>query len=105
MTARAPRSISGALGPFWRLGTVKIMRTAGVSKTAVWRWQARFKEAGVEGALRNKTRPAWDQRLAIPTRTADETGIIEAPEASQKPRPQARPRESSPGRRAATQRL
>lgn len=24
------------------VGTVEIMRTAGVSKTAVWRWQARF---------------------------------------------------------------
>ena len=31
------------------LGTVEIMRTAGVSRTAVWRWQARFMEASVEG--------------------------------------------------------
>ena len=34
------------------LGTVEIMRTAGVSKTAVWR-QARFMEEGVEGLLRD----------------------------------------------------
>jgi hypothetical protein len=28
------------------LGTVAIMRTAGVSKTAVWRWQERFMAEG-----------------------------------------------------------
>jgi transposase len=33
------------------LGTAAIMRTAGVSKTAVWRWQARFMEEGVPGLL------------------------------------------------------
>jgi hypothetical protein len=31
------------------LGTAAIMRTAGVSKTAVWRWQARFMKEGVPG--------------------------------------------------------
>jgi transposase len=46
------------------LGTAAIMRTAGVSKTAVWRWQARFMEAGVEGLLRDKTRPARVPKLA-----------------------------------------
>ena len=39
------------------LGTVEIMRTAGVSKTAVWRWQERFMAEGAEGLLRDKTRP------------------------------------------------
>ena len=39
-------------------GTAEIMRTAGVSKTAVWRWQERFMEEGVDGLLRDKTRPA-----------------------------------------------
>ena len=39
-------------------GTNEIMRTAGVSKTAVWRWQERFMEEGVEGLLRDKTRPS-----------------------------------------------
>ena len=38
-------------------GTAEIMRRAGVSKTAVWRWQERFMTAGVEGLLRDKTRP------------------------------------------------
>jgi transposase len=39
-------------------GTGAIMRTAGVSKTAVWRWQERFMHDGVEGLLRDKTRPS-----------------------------------------------
>jgi len=38
------------------------MRTAGVSKTAVWRWQERFMSDGV-GQLRDKTRPARIARL------------------------------------------
>jgi hypothetical protein len=34
------------------VGIVEIMRTAaGVSKTAVWRWQARFMDEGVDGLL------------------------------------------------------
>jgi transposase len=39
------------------LGTNAIMRETGKSKTCVWRWQERFAEAGVEGLLRDKTRP------------------------------------------------
>jgi len=38
-------------------GTHGIMATTGKSKTCVWRWQARFAEAGVEGLLSDKTRP------------------------------------------------
>ena len=45
------------------LGTLEIMRTAGVSKTAVWRWQARFMDEGVDGLLRDKTRPPGTPRL------------------------------------------
>jgi transposase len=44
-------------------GTAEIMRTAGVSKTAVWRWQGRFMEEGVDGLLRDKTRPARNASL------------------------------------------
>ena len=51
------------LGTADGLGTVEIMRTAGVSKTAVWRWQARFMEEGVEGLRRDKTRPPGTPRL------------------------------------------
>jgi transposase len=39
------------------LGTSAIMRRAGVSKPCVWRWQARFAAEGVDGLLRDKTRP------------------------------------------------
>ncbi len=38
-------------------GTTEIMRQAGVAKTAVWRWQERFMRTGVDGLLRDKTRP------------------------------------------------
>lgn len=46
------------------MGTAAIMRTAGVSKTAVWRWQERFMTEGVAGLLRDKTRPARIAKLA-----------------------------------------
>jgi transposase len=39
-------------------GTAEIMRRTGKSKTAVWRWQERFMTAGVDGLLRDKTRPS-----------------------------------------------
>ncbi len=39
-------------------GTVEIMRRTGKSKTCVWRWQERFAQEGVDGLLRDKTRPA-----------------------------------------------
>ena len=38
-----------------RLGTVEIMRRTGKAKPSVWRWQARYLEAGVDGLLRDKT--------------------------------------------------
>jgi transposase len=37
-------------------GTAKVMRRADVSKPCVWRWQARFMTAGVDGLLRDRTR-------------------------------------------------
>lgn len=39
-------------------GTNDIMRSTGKSKTCVWRWQARFAQEGINGLLRDKTRPA-----------------------------------------------
>ena len=45
-------------------GTAEIMREAGVAKTAVWRWQARFMQEGVDGLLRDKTRPSRVPPLA-----------------------------------------
>jgi Homeodomain-like domain len=38
-------------------GTNAIVRRAGVSKPCVWRWQERFAAEGVDGLLRDKTRP------------------------------------------------
>jgi hypothetical protein len=40
-----------------RVGTNEIRRQTGTSKTCVWRWRARFMSDGIEGLLREKTRP------------------------------------------------
>jgi len=40
------------------IGTTEIMRRTGTSKTCVWRWQERFMLEGVDGLLRDKTRPS-----------------------------------------------
>jgi len=40
------------------LGTNEIMRRAGKSKTCLWRWQERFMHEGVDGLLRDGTRPS-----------------------------------------------
>ncbi len=40
------------------VGTMEIMRRTKKSKTCVWRWQQRFMEDGVDGLLRDKTRPS-----------------------------------------------
>lgn len=45
------------------VGTVEIMRRTGKSKTCVWRWQERFADEGVDGLLRDKTRPPRIARL------------------------------------------
>lgn len=39
------------------LGTSAIMAATGKSKTCVWRWQERFMHEGIDGLLRDKTRP------------------------------------------------
>jgi transposase len=39
------------------LGTTGIMAATGKSKTCVWRWQERFMAEGVDGMLRDKSRP------------------------------------------------
>lgn len=40
-----------------RLPVLAVARGAGVSRPAVWRWQRRYAEEGVDGLLREKTRP------------------------------------------------
>ena len=47
-----------------RVGTAEIMRRTGLSKPSVWRWQERYIEAGVDGLLRDKTRPSRVPPLA-----------------------------------------
>jgi transposase len=39
-----------------RLPVMEVARRAGVSRPAVWRWQVRYVEQGVDGLLRDKTR-------------------------------------------------
>jgi hypothetical protein len=36
-----------------RLEVAEVARRAGISRPAVWRWQQRFAEAGVDGLLRD----------------------------------------------------
>ena len=48
-------------------GTTEIMRRTGKAKTCVWRWQERFMREGVEGLLRDKTRPSRKPPLSQET--------------------------------------
>ena len=60
------------------LGTSAIMKRTGKSKPCVWRWQERYVGEGVEGLLRDKTRPARkkalgaDKKLAVITKTTSQ---------------------------------
>ncbi len=40
-----------------RLPVLEVAQRTGASRPAVWRWQARYAEQGVDGLLRDKTRP------------------------------------------------
>ena len=59
-------------------GTSAIMKRTGKSKPCVWRWQERYVGEGVEGLLRDKTRPARkkalgaDKKLAVITKTTSQ---------------------------------
>ena len=50
-------------------GTMEIMRRTGISKPPVWRWQARYLEAGVDGLLRDKSRPPGTPPLSAAIKT------------------------------------
>ena len=59
-------------------GTAAIMREAGVSKTCVWRWQERFMAEGVDGLLRDRTRPPG--KAPVPAdRTAEIVRLTQSP--------------------------
>src|SRR5580700_8891788 len=44
-------------------GVMAIMRTVGVSKTTVWRWQEYFVEAGVAGVIKGRSKPPGKKPL------------------------------------------
>lgn len=49
-----------------RLPVLEVARRAGVSRPAVWRWQQRFAEEGVDGLLRDKTRKPGTPPIPAP---------------------------------------
>ena len=49
------------------LAFAEVARRAEVSRPAVWCWQVRFAEAGVEALLRDKTRPPGTAKLTTAT--------------------------------------
>ena len=56
---RAQKHVARAriiLGSAARLSVAEVARRARVGRPAVWRWQRRFVEAGVDGLLRDATR-------------------------------------------------
>ena len=56
---RAQKHVARAriiLGSADRLSVAEVARRARVGRPAVWRWQRRFAEAGVDGLLRDATR-------------------------------------------------
>ena len=67
------------LGSADGLGTMAIMRATGKSKPCVWRWQERFATEGVDGLVRDKTRPPGRAPLSaavkrkVLAKTANET--------------------------------
>jgi len=63
---RAQKHVARAriiLGSADRLKVAEIARRALVARPAVWRWQQRFAEAGVDGLLRDATRKPGKRRL------------------------------------------
>jgi hypothetical protein len=50
-----------------RLDVATIARRVGISRPAVWRWQHRFAEAGVDGLLRDKSRKPGKAPIARST--------------------------------------
>ena len=49
-----------------RLPVIEVARRAGVSRPAVWRWQRRFMEAGIDGLLRDMTRKPGEAPVTDP---------------------------------------
>jgi transposase len=66
------------------LGTNAIMKRTGKSKPCVWRWQERYVEEGVDGLLRDKTRPPGKKPLsaAVKRKVLAKTGSETPPDAT-----------------------
>ena len=67
---RAQKHVARAriiLGSADRLSVAEVARRAGIGRPAVWRWQRRFAEAGVEGLLRDATRTPGKAPLGAQT--------------------------------------
>src|SRR5215207_8352374 len=50
-----------------RLPVAEVARHAALSRPAVWRWQARYAQAGVGGLLHDNTRPPGRAPVSTPT--------------------------------------
>jgi transposase len=64
---RAQKHVARArimLGSADRLSVAEVAKGAGIGRPAVWRWQRRFAEAGVDGLLRDATRKPGKAPLA-----------------------------------------
>jgi transposase len=48
-------------------GTCEVMRRSSKAKPVIWRWQERFMQEGVDGLLRDKTRPPGKAPLPVET--------------------------------------
>src|SRR5829696_848513 len=57
-----------------RLPVLEVARRAGVSRPAVWRWQRRYGEEGLDGLLRDKTRPP-DEKSQIQALDRTQPGL------------------------------
>src|SRR5437868_14369147 len=66
-----------------RLPVLEVARRASVSRPAVWRWQRRYAEEGVEGLLHDKTRPPGT--APVPLRQPPQRCRVPAPNRRQRP--------------------
>ena len=67
---RAQKHVARAriiLGSAARLPVARVAARSGVGRPAVWRWQERFVEAGVDGLLRDATRKPGKAPLGAAT--------------------------------------
>ena len=60
------------------LGTMEVARRSRISKLCVWHWQERFMREGVNGLLRDKTRPS--RIPPLPQATIDRVVALTATE-------------------------